>query len=89
MGDELEEFFLNEKPARILVSLRQQTTDNYATSISRQVDSTYSHTVKVLHRMEDFNLIEYEQKGRKREITLTQKGERIAEILDGLLDEFA
>lgn len=87
MGDELEEFFLNRKPVQIMVSLRRQTTDNYASAVSRQVDATYSHTIKVLQQMKRYGLVEFEKKGRKKIIQLTSRGERVAEKLSDLLQE--
>ncbi|MFB6213902.1 MAG: winged helix DNA-binding protein [Candidatus Nanohaloarchaea archaeon] len=87
MGEELEEFFLNRKPVHILVSLRQQTTENYASAISSQVDATYSHTIKVLQEMKAHGLVDFEKKGRKKVIELTSRGENIAEKLSHLLQE--
>lgn len=87
MGEELEEFFLNRKPVRIMISLRQQTTENYASAISRQVDATYSHTIKVLKQMRKYKLVEFEKEGRKKIIELTEKGEKIAEKLSHLIQE--
>lgn len=79
MGEkDLEEFFLNTKPVRILVRLRQRTSDNYASALSSQVDATYSHTVKVLKKLEEFGLIEFTKKGRKKEVSLTDAGEDLA-----------
>ena len=91
MGEEdLEEFFLNTKPVRILVRLRQRTSDNYASSLATQVDATYSHTVKVLQRMRSFGLVDFQKKGRKKEVSLTSRGEDLAadfhEILNKLKD---
>jgi predicted transcriptional regulator len=87
MGDELEEFFLNRKPVQIMVNLRRQTSDNYASAVSRQVDATYSHTIKVLQQMKEHGLVEFEKKGRKKVIQLTSRGEQIAEKLSDLLQE--
>ncbi|MFB6147950.1 MAG: winged helix DNA-binding protein [Candidatus Nanohaloarchaea archaeon] len=87
MAEELEDFFLNRKPVRIMVSLRQQTTDNYASAVSSQVDATYSHTIKVLQKMRDFGLVEFEKKGRKKMIELTSEGEDIAEKLSELVQK--
>lgn len=85
MGEDLEEFFLNKKPVRIIVSLSHRTTDNYASAVSREVDATYSHTIKVLQKMKDFDLVQFQKKGRKKEIVLTEKGEDIAEAFRGVL----
>ncbi|MFB6190211.1 MAG: winged helix DNA-binding protein [Candidatus Nanohaloarchaea archaeon] len=87
MGDELEDFFLNRKPVQIMVNLRRQTSDNYASAVSRQVDATYSHTIKVLQQMKEHGLVEFEKKGRKKVIQLTSRGEQIAEKFSELLQE--
>lgn len=87
MGEELEEFFLNRKPVQIMVSLRQQTTDNYASAVSSQIDATYSHTIKVLQKMRDHDLVQFEKRGRKKMIELTSRGESIAERLHDLVGE--
>ncbi len=88
MGEkELEEFFLNTKPVKILVRLRQQTSDNYASALSSQVNATYSHTVKVLQKMEGFGLVKFNRKGRKKEVSLTEKGESLAKDLHSILNK--
>lgn len=87
MGD-IEDFFLNKKPVRIMVSLKRPNTDNYATAISRQVDATYAHTVRVLQQMNDFGLVEFDRKGRKKIVELTSRGDTLAEQFDSVLKEF-
>lgn len=61
-----------------MVGLSRSTTDNYASAISRQVDATYSHTIKVLQNLGDHGLVTFEKKGRKKEIELTPQGEKVA-----------
>ena len=92
MGEEeLESFFINEKPVKILVNINSGFTDNYASALSSQVDATYSHTVRILHQLEDFDLIESEKDGRKKVVELTSTGEEIAtqcgDLLAALRDE--
>ncbi len=89
MGEDqnLEEFLLNTKPARLLVRLRQQTADNYATPLASDINATYSHTVKVLQKMKEFGLVRFSKKGRKKEILLTEDGEELAETLHELLNK--
>lgn len=87
MEKDLKEFLFNTKPVDLIISLRRQNTGNYASSLSRQIDSTYSHTVKMLHKMEDkFNLVKSEKKGRKKIFTLTPHGEKVSEKLDDLVE---
>lgn len=86
MGEsDLEEFFLNTKPVKLLVRLRQRTSENYASALSKQIDATYSHTVKVLQQMKEFGLVEFNRKGRKKEVDLTEEGEKLAELFHRLI----
>ena len=83
--DDLERFFINEKPVKILVNINSGFTDNYASELSSEVDATYSHTVRILHQLEDFDLVESEKDGRKKVVELTQEGEKIAKRCGDLL----
>jgi DNA-binding MarR family transcriptional regulator len=87
MGEDLESFFINQKPVRILVNLHSDFTDNYASALSSEVDATYSHTVRILHKLEDFNLVESEKEGRKKVVDLTEDGEEVAKKCGDLLAE--
>lgn len=87
MSDEIEDFFLNIKSVKILVKLLGSKNPNYAASISQDVDSTYSHTVKTLQKLEGFGLAESHKKGRKRELELTNQGKEVAELFRKLLQE--
>lgn len=86
--EDLEDFFLNCKPAKIMIRLGDSSTDNYASSLSREVDATYAHTVRIVAKMEEFGLIETEKKGRKKIIKLTEDGEDVSEDLASLLNKF-
>lgn len=79
----ITKLFLRIKPARILTSLRKGP--KYATILSKQVDCTYSHTVKLLDLFKKFGLVEFEKKGRIKIIKLTSIGEEIAKGVEGLL----
>jgi DNA-binding MarR family transcriptional regulator len=86
MGQDLETFFVNVKPVRILVSLNQTQKDNYASALSSDAGATYSHTVRILHRLEDFGLVESTKEGRKKVVELTPDGEEVAENCQDLLN---
>lgn len=72
--------FFKEKPVGILIAVRQNK-ESYALQISRDVDVTYSHTVKVLEQMNQYGLVSFEKKSRKKIVTLTEDGEKIAQHL--------
>ncbi len=75
--------FLRIKPVKMLSSLRNGP--KYATVISKEVDCTYSHTVKLLDLFKDFGLVDFEKKGRIKIIKLTTIGEDLAHAVDGVL----
>lgn len=80
--------FLQRKPAEMLVFLKKGENPNYATEVSKGVDCTYSHTIKVLDKFKNFGLVEFEKEGRIKLIKLTEDGQDIAHDLEGLLRKF-
>jgi predicted transcriptional regulator len=58
-----EMIFLHPKPVKMLTSLKNEDI-RYATQVSKVVDCTYSHTVKVLDMFRRLGLVEFEKKGR-------------------------
>ena len=74
--------FFREKPAMMLVNLRNANSSTYASSLAKKVDCTYSHVVKVLQKMEDLDLVVFEKQGRLKLLKLTKKGKDFAEHID-------
>ncbi len=85
--DELKDLFLQDKPAGILVEIKRGRGEIYASILSKEVDCTYSHAVKILKKFEQNNLVEFDKNGRKKLIELTDEGEKIASTLDELIRE--
>jgi DNA-binding MarR family transcriptional regulator len=80
MEDSIRSIFTNEKPVMALVHLKSRRTENYASEISDKIDTTYSHTVKILGRFEDLGLVTSAgYKGRKKMLKLTDSGKELAE----------
>lgn len=75
--------FLRSKPVKLLISLRNGP--KYATILSKEVDCTYSHTVKLLDQFKTFGLVDFEKKGRIKIIKLTDDGEDLAHSVEGSL----
>ena len=74
--------FFREKPAMMLVSLKNGKNGVYASSLAKQIDCTYSHVVKILQEMEKSGLINFEKQGRLKLLTLTKKGLEVAEHIE-------
>ena len=51
-NSEIFNVFFREKPALMLVHLRNSPIDVYASSLAKKIDCTYSHVVKILQEME-------------------------------------
>lgn len=80
----LEDIFLHTKPAKMLVKLKRGDA-NYASALSREVDCTYSHTVKVLDRFKEHGLVTFNKAGRKKLIELTEDGRELADHMDNVI----
>lgn len=74
--------FFREKPAMVLVTLKNSKTQIYASSLAKVIDCTYSHVVKILQEMEKEKLVNFEKDGRLKLLTLTKKGEEVADHID-------
>ncbi len=74
--------FFREKPAMMLVTLNSVKNDIYASSLAKQIDCTYSHVVKILQEMSDAGLVNFDKQGRLKLLTLTKKGQEVAEHID-------
>ena len=81
---EIFNVFFREKPAMMLVELKNAKSEIYASSIAKQVDCTYSHVVKILQEMQKAGLINFEKQGRLKLLTLTKMGQEVADKIDGI-----
>ncbi len=83
--EDLENLFLHQKPAKLLVKIKEGQGTKYASVLSKEVDCTYSHCVRLLQIMKNFKLIEFEKKGRINIIKLTKLGEDVAFAIENLV----
>jgi predicted transcriptional regulator len=86
--EEVFNIFFREKPAMMLVCLNSSKSEMYASSLAKQVDCTYSHVVKILQQMEDAGLIIFDKQGRLKLLTLTKKGQEVAENIEKIRSLF-
>ncbi|MFC1727957.1 hypothetical protein ACFLZ7_00650 [Nanoarchaeota archaeon] len=79
---EIFNVFFREKPAMMLVGLKNSKGPIYASSLAKQIDCTYSHVVKILQQMQTAKLINFEKTGRLKILTLTKPGQDVADHID-------
>jgi len=78
------ELFLREKPVALLMCLTHNERHNYPSQLAKDAQCTYSHTVHLLQKFEKYKLVTFEKQGRLKLVTLTKKGEKIAELFKDL-----
>lgn len=79
--------FIRERPAALLLLLRNSARNWHVSSLSREAGLTYLHTLNVLAQFYNLGLVEYKTEGRKKIVFLTEKGKNISSILNQLIDE--
>jgi len=62
----------------LLVNLAKENKLRYASVLAKEVDCTYSHTVKIINMLKDSGLVEFNKKGRLKTIALTNTGKELA-----------
>jgi len=80
---DLSGLLLNGKPCRLLVEVGERS-EPFGKEISKEIDSTYSHTLRIVDRFEELGLISRERPGRKMVLSLTEDGEEVADALENL-----
>ncbi len=68
----------------MLINLKNNSNETYASSLAKNVDCTYSHVVKILQEMEKANIVRFKKQGRLKIIELTAKGNTIAENIENV-----
>ncbi len=76
--------FFREKPAMMLVELKNADSNVYASVLAKQIDCTYSHVVKILQEMQKADLINFKKEGRLKLLELTKKGKEVAGNIESI-----
>jgi DNA-binding MarR family transcriptional regulator len=89
MPDEnVEKLFLQEKPTRALLFIGSMGK-TYASVISKEIDSTFAHTTRILSKMEQCGLIRFTFEGRIKFVELTEYGRDVENALKEFRDIIA
>ena len=82
----LEDLFLRQKPARILMGLKTgKDRPVYATILAKESDCTYSHTIKILNTFRNLGIVKFDKQGRIKKVFLTDDGWDIAHNVEAML----
>ena len=87
MTGKSNQLFLKRKPVRALLAIKA-AEETYCSEVSKEIDSTYSHTVNIVAKMKEMGLLECRESGRKNMLKLTARGEEQADLLRRLMDTY-
>lgn len=73
---------IKEKQANLLFVLMKRNKGMSVSDISRETRTTYVHTSNLLKEYEALGLIKAEKHGKTKFIVITEKGFKIAQLLD-------
>jgi DNA-binding PadR family transcriptional regulator len=79
-----EQLFLQEKPALALLTIGA-LEKTYASVITKEINSTFAHTTKILSKMEQYGLVKFTVEGRVKYVELTEQGTDVVEALKNLV----
>lgn len=79
-----EQLFLQEKPTLALLAI-WSFQKTYASVITKEINSTFAHTTKILSKMEEHGLVKFTVEGRVKYVELTDHGYRVVEALKNLI----
>jgi DNA-binding MarR family transcriptional regulator len=80
-----EKLFLQEKPTLALLFIGSMGK-TYASVISKEIDSTFAHTTRILAKMEQCGLIRFTFEGRIKFVELTEYGKEVETALKDFRD---
>lgn len=88
MNSKIEKLFLRKKPVRLLLNIKLGTS-KYVSVLAKDVDCTYSHTVKLLDMFKMMGLVDFEKQGRIKYVKLTKDGNELATNFEAVLRKFS
>ena len=75
---------LKDKQAMILVSLKEGKQPWHIATLSKACNTTYVHTSNFIKKCEQIGIVQNERHGKMKEIKLTEKGAKLADLLSGV-----
>ena len=82
---DMRDLFFRKKPIELLLALNTEEKKKYVSVLSREINCTYSHTLKLLSIFEKFGLVKLDKISRVKFVELTEDGKDLALQLQAAL----
>lgn len=79
-----DNLFLQEKPTLALLAIWSHKR-TYASVVTKEINSTFAHTTKILSKMEELGLVRFTVDGRIKYVELTEYGLEVVDALKQLI----
>ncbi len=79
----MNNILFKDKQIRMLLALKDSSQSWYISTLAKHAGSTYVHACNFVNACEALGLASGEKHGKLKTIKLTEKGFRLAELLDG------
>ncbi|MFH1721599.1 MAG: MarR family winged helix-turn-helix transcriptional regulator [Candidatus Altiarchaeota archaeon] len=83
----LQDLIFQKKPLGVILSLHG-VEGRYPTKIAKEIDCTYTHTLKILSILRSTGIVEFRKHGRIKEVVLTEKGIELSKSIYELKEKF-
>lgn len=85
--DKIINIFLKEKPSLILLALNKNNNiEKTVSCLVKDADSVFAHVTNTISSFKKENIVTSKKMGRKKIITLTEKGKQLAKLLEEVLN---
>lgn len=78
------EVFVRPKPCKMMRLLRDNSTTWHLSKLAKNSDCTYVYLKELVQKLEQAGYLFMEYKGKKRIVRLTEKGLKVANIIEEL-----
>lgn len=75
-------FLLRDKPAKVFLLLKSKST--YLSDIAKETGTTYVYITNLVSLLQQEGLVTVQAAGKKKTVTLTEKGKEIANAVEEL-----
>ena len=79
---------IRDKPSKVFMALKDPNTQWHLSKIAKSTGTTYMFVTHFISNLQKTGFVALETKGKKRIVKLTEKGEKVANLLEEIKKQF-